>query len=75
MNKIIVAATRLNINSISKARDGLIALGYPKASLGSVSAILKITFLYGLSNLRHVINLENDPSEESMDIVIKRKRV
>jgi len=75
MSKIIVAATRLNVNSIGQARDGLIALGYPKAALGSVSSILRIAFLFGLSNLRHVINLENDPSDESMDVVVKRKKI
>ena len=72
MSKIIVAATRLNVNSIGQARDGLIALGYPKAALGSVSSILRIAFLFGLSNLRHVINLVNDHSDESMDVVVKR---
>ena len=75
MSKTIVAATRLNVNSIGKARDGLIALGYPKEALGSTSAILRITFLFGLSNMRHVINLENDPTTESMEVVVKRKRL
>ena len=75
MSKTIVAATRLNVNSIGKARDGLIALGYPQASLNSVSSILRITFLFGLSNMQNTINLENDPTDESMAVVVKRKRL
>ena len=75
MSKTIVAATRLNVNSIGKARDGLIALGYPRAALGSVSSILRIAFLFGLSNMQNTINLENDPTDESMAVVVKRKRL
>jgi len=75
MSKIIVAATRLNSKSIAQARDGLIALGYPRAALGSVSSILRIAFLFGLSNMQNTINLENDPTDESMAVVVKRKRL
>ena len=75
MNKTIVAATRLNANNIGHARDGLIALGYPRAALGSVSSILRIAFLFGLSNMQNTINLENDPTDESMAVVVKRKRL
>ena len=75
MNKTIVAATRLNANNIGHARDGLIALGYSKEALGSVSSILRIAFLFGLSNMQNTINLENDPTDESMTVVVKQKRL
>ena len=75
MSKTIVAATRLNANNIGHARDGLIALGYPKERLGNVSSILRVAFLFGLSNMQNAMNLENDPTDESMAVVVKRKRL
>ena len=75
MNKTIVAATRLNPHSIAKARDGLIEIGYPKDQLMSTSAILRTAFLYGLTHLENFINLETLPSNESMDIILKPKKI
>ena len=75
MSKNIVAATRLNPNSLAKARDGLIIIGYPKNQLMSTSAILRTAFLYGLTNLENVININMTPSDESMKIILKPKRL
>ena len=75
MNKSIVAATRLNTHSIAQARDGLINLGYPAAKLNSISSILRTTFLYGLNNLANFINLEDEPSKNSLNIITPPEKI
>ncbi len=71
----IVAATRLEVNSIGQARDGLIKLGYAGKELESVSAILRTTFILGLLSMKNIIDLNAIPSEESMSIVVKPKKI
>jgi hypothetical protein len=75
MNRNIVAATKIEPEKIAKARDGLVLLGYPKDQLESVSAILKITFLYGLSKMQPFMNIYTGPTVESMTIIDKSKQV
>jgi len=73
--KTIVAATKIEPEKLAKARDGLIFLGYPPEQLDSISAILKVTFIYGLSKLSVLIDIYSPPSNEAMSIVVKPKKV
>lgn len=73
--KPIVAATKINPINLAKARDALIATGFSPAKLGSVSAILKVTFIFGLAYLENISNIAPTPSDESMSIVVKPKKV
>ena len=74
-NKPIVASTKIDPINLAKARDMLIDIGYSASKLSSVSAILKVTFIFGLANLENVTTLGNQPSAESLSIVVKPKRV
>lgn len=73
--KPIVAATKIDAINLAKARDALIATGFSPSKLGSISAILKVTFIFGLAYLEEAANLGATPSAESMSIVVKPKRV
>jgi len=73
-NKNIVAATRLNTHSIAQARDRLITIGYDPTKLLTISSILKVTFLYGLSKLFDITD-DIPPSEESLHLISKTNQI
>lgn len=50
MNKVI--STRLDPAMIAKARDGLKARGYETEQINNVSAVVRLTFFYGLAELQ-----------------------
>jgi hypothetical protein len=68
-----VVSTSLDPEKIAKARDGLITLGYDQKHLGSISAIIRTTFLYGLLYMEKQLIFKDSPSAESMSIVNRGK--
>ena len=75
MPKPIIASTKIDASNLAKARDALIEAGFSADKLGSISAILKVTFIFGLAYLEASTNLGHTPSDESLSIVVKPKRV
>ena len=67
MSKARVVSTRMTIDDLAKARDGLLAKGIKPSDLTTTSQLIKLTFYYG------IISLWNDPksppSQESTDFV------
>lgn len=57
MSKSRVVSTRLSVNDLAKARDGLIEKGIAPAEISTVSQILRLSVYYG------IIYLCNDPKE------------
>jgi hypothetical protein len=68
-----VVSTSLDLEKIARARDGLITLGYKQEHLGSISAIIRTTFLYGFLYMEKQMVFKDSPSAESMSIVNRGK--
>ena len=65
-----VVSTRLSINEIAKARDGLICAGITPDQCASISQILRLTFYYGISFLSE---FPDEPSSQESISLIKQK--
>ena len=63
MKKVI--STRLEPSMIAKARDGLISRGYEQDQLATVSNVVRLTFLHGLTDL--IPNSQEIKSPASID--------
>ena len=70
MSKSRVVSTRMTIQDLAKARDGLIAKGIAASELITTSQIIKLTFYYG------IIYLCQEPKEpashESINLIQKK---
>jgi len=66
MSKARVVSTRMTIEDLAKARDGLLAKGIDPAEL-TTSQIIKLTFYYGIIYLCQ--DPKSSPSQESIDFV------
>ena len=66
MSKARVVSTRMTIEDLAKARDGLLAKGLDPAYL-TTSQIIKTTFYYGILYLCQ--DPKSPPSQESIDFV------
>jgi len=66
MSKARVVSTRMTIDDLAKARDGLLAKGIDPAEL-TTSQIIKLTFYYGIIYLCQ--DPKSPPSKESTDFV------
>jgi len=66
MSKARVVSTRMTIEDLAKARDGLLAKGIDPAEL-TTSQIIKLTFYYGIIYLCQ--DPKSPPSQESIDFV------
>ena len=66
MSKARVVSTRMTIEDLAKARDGLLAKGLDPAYL-TTSQIIKTTFYYGILYLCQ--DPKSPPSQESTDFV------
>jgi len=66
MSKTRVVSTRMTIDDLAKARDGLLAKGIDPAEL-TTSQIIKLTFYYGIIYICQ--DPKSPPSQESTDFV------
>jgi len=66
MSKTHVVSTRMTIEDLAKARDGLLAKAIDPAEL-TTSQIIKLTFYYGIIYLCQ--DPKDPPSQESTDFV------
>ncbi len=67
MSKSRVVSTRMKIEDLAKARDGLIAKGISAAELTTTSQIIKLTFYYGIIYLCD--DPKDPPTQESVNFV------
>jgi len=67
MSKARVVSTRMTIEDLAKARDGLLAKGIDPAELTTTSQLIKLTFYYGIIYLCQ--DPKSPPSQESIDFV------
>jgi len=67
MSKARVVSTRMTIDDLAKARDGLLAKGLDPAELTTTSQIIKLTFYYGIIYLCQ--DPKSPPSQESVNFV------
>lgn len=67
MSKSRVVSTRMTVDDLAKARDGLLAKGIDPAELVTTSQIIKLTFYYGIIYLCH--DPKSPPTEESVAFV------
>jgi len=67
MSKTRVVSTRMTIEDLAKARDGLLAKGIDPADLTTTSQLIKLTFYYGIIYLCH--DPKSPPSQEATDFV------
>ena len=66
MSKARVVSTRMTIDDLAKARDGLLAKGLDPADL-TTSQIIKLTFYYGIIYLCQ--DPKDPPSQASIDFI------
>ena len=67
MSKTRVVSTRMNIEDLAKARDGLLAKGIDPAEVTTTSQLIKLTFYYGIIYLCQ--DPKDPPSQESIDFI------
>lgn len=67
MSKTRVVSTRMTVEDLAKARDGLIDKGIEASELTTVSQIIKLTFYYGIIYLCD--EPKSIPSQDSIDFV------
>jgi len=67
MSKSKVVSTRMTIDDLAKARDGLLAKGIAPSDLTTTSQIIKLTFYYGIIYLCQ--DPKSPPSQEAIDFV------
>ena len=67
MSKSHVVSTRMTIEDLAKARDGLLAKGIDAADLTTTSQLIKLTFYYGIIYLCQ--DPKSSPSQTSIDLV------
>lgn len=70
MSKARVVSTRMTIQELAKARDGLIFKGIDPFELTTISKIIKLTFHYGIMNLCQ--DPKSPASQESIDFITKK---
>jgi len=67
MSKARVVSTRMTIEDLAKARDGLLAKGIDPAELTTTSQLIKFTFYYGIIYL--CTDPKSPPSQASTEFV------
>jgi len=67
MSKARVVSTRMTIDDLAKARDGLLAKGIDPSDLTTTSQLIKLTFYYGIIYLCQ--DPKSPPSQESTEFV------
>ena len=65
MSKARVVSTRMTIDDLAKARDGLLAKGIDQSDLTTTSQLIKLTFYYGIIYLCQ--DPKSPPSQESTE--------
>ncbi len=72
MKKVI--STRLDSEHLAKAIDGLKAKGYKPEQLNNISAIVRLTFYYGLASLGMADQQESTESNEWIERNLRQGR-
>lgn len=67
MSKSNVVSTRMSIEDLAKARDGLISKGIQPSELLTTSQIIKLTFYYGIIYL--CSDPKSPPTQESVNLI------
>ncbi len=70
MTKSHVVSTRMTIQDIAKARDGLISKGIDPSELTTTSQLIKLTFYYGIIYLCQ--DPKGPPSQDSINLIIEK---
>jgi len=67
MSKSRVVSTRMTVNDLAKARDGLISKGINQAEISTVSQILRLSIYYGIIYLCD--DPKDPPTQESINFI------
>jgi len=67
MSKARVVSTRMTIEDLAKARDGLLAKGIEASDLTTTSQLIKLTFYYGIIYLCQ--DPKTPPSQASTEFI------